>query len=386
MKDRNSKEDEVWVPLKQGGLLWDRYEVSNYGRVWNIINDFEVGQQLRGKPQYHYVNLRLETGVVKGRRVNNIMGWSFLGDPPTKKHTVDHIDRDKLNNYLPNLRWATKKEQMINRDSVVVCEDGENLNTKIRNYCETYGETFKKCYSQLTTLYRMYNDFHKVIEHRQNFVKYGNISNRTVTVKSSNTYKIIDLANMFNLDIEELNNLLNQGLTFEDYVKGFIQPPPTLREYPHSLEYKGIWYPNKECLVNHRGKYGLDCFRQRLKEGMSIEKALTYDRHENSLIEQCNKLRVSHNRVLKLIEQGTSVEGALSSTKPLRVIKHNINGITKRNTDWYKHFGFNKPRSVNSYNCKNKNFRETLEHFGVDTSSMEIYPCDGEFVMYDKPL
>lgn len=77
MKDRNNKPDEIWVTLKQGGETFNRYEVSNYGRVWDISGDFEVSQVLSGKPQYLYVNIYRDCNIRKRRtqrRVNNIMG------------------------------------------------------------------------------------------------------------------------------------------------------------------------------------------------------------------------------------------------------------------------------------------------------------------------
>lgn len=42
----------------------------------------------------------------------------LLDDKPTEQHTIDHIDREKTNNSLSNLRWADKIEQATNRDDV----------------------------------------------------------------------------------------------------------------------------------------------------------------------------------------------------------------------------------------------------------------------------
>ena len=73
-----------------------------------------------------------------------------------------------------------------------------------------------------------------------------------------------------------------------------------------------------------------------------------------------------------------------------RIIKHSIDGLTKRNTDWYTQFDI-PARSANSWLRRsgakdNRTFRDVLEKYGVDTSGMEIYPCDGEVVMKNKPL
>jgi hypothetical protein len=57
-----------------------------------------------------------ETAKRRGRGVARLMLLSFVGPPPTIKHTADHIDRNPLNDSLENLRWATKTEQRNNQD------------------------------------------------------------------------------------------------------------------------------------------------------------------------------------------------------------------------------------------------------------------------------
>lgn len=41
---------------------------------------------------------------------------------PTRAHTVDHADRDTLNNQDFNLRWATKLEQRLNQHCMTTRE------------------------------------------------------------------------------------------------------------------------------------------------------------------------------------------------------------------------------------------------------------------------
>lgn len=399
VKDRNNKDDEVWVTLKQGGDTYNRYQVSNYARVWDLKNNTEVSQVITGKPQYLYVNLYKDCGKKRTlRRVHNILGWSFLGDPPTPKHTVDHIDQDRLNNHLSNLRWASKRKQMSNRSNTVICDDGELLVDKIRNYCKEYNDDINTAMSAMNGLYRTYKDFKLCIKYRQYYLKYGSGWFYETTLKSGNTYKIIELCDMFDLDyMDTKDKILSQGFTFEDVVYGhhfkFCNT-----EYPNSIEYKGCWYKDKRQLNQFQGVVGYETFLERLKHGMSLDEALSYE-HGKVLIdgfymtqhEHCERLCISHGRIAGLMNKHKiNFEEAIK--KPIvRVTKHCINGEIKTNHDWYKFYNL-PSRTANGWlsrlnkNGDKRNFRQLLDYYKVDTSNMEIYPCDGEVVQHNKPL
>ncbi len=61
-----------------------------------------------GKPdkQKGYLNFSSET-------VHRIVATAFHGKQPSEKHIVDHIDTNKKNNRLENLRWITRLENIL---------------------------------------------------------------------------------------------------------------------------------------------------------------------------------------------------------------------------------------------------------------------------------
>ena len=106
---------EIWRDIKDYEGL---YQVSNWGRVKSlnyrntgkegILNGIEDG---RG---YLYVHLCNDDGVKK-KKIHRLVAEAFIPNPENKPE-VDHIDRNKLNNNLSNIRWADREIQNNNRN------------------------------------------------------------------------------------------------------------------------------------------------------------------------------------------------------------------------------------------------------------------------------
>jgi hypothetical protein len=88
------------------------YLIYDDGRVWsNISNKFLSG----GKNTKGYLLVGLING---GKRINKLIhrlvAEHFIPNPENKPQ-VDHIDRNKTNNNIENLRWATPQENEENK-------------------------------------------------------------------------------------------------------------------------------------------------------------------------------------------------------------------------------------------------------------------------------
>jgi hypothetical protein len=91
---------------------YENYKISNIGNVLN----FKSGKLLKNrinKDGYFYVSLS-KNSIKTNYSIHRLVAIAFL-DNPENKLFVDHIDNDKKNNNIINLRFATKSENGMNR-------------------------------------------------------------------------------------------------------------------------------------------------------------------------------------------------------------------------------------------------------------------------------
>ena len=106
--------DEKWLPIQGYEGL---YDVSNYGRIRS--HDYRkkgVTQILRthaSKGYYIKVGLRKD-GKKRYFRVHRLVAIAFLPPPQSGQTQVEHVNCDKRDNRVQNLRWCSPKGNMAN--------------------------------------------------------------------------------------------------------------------------------------------------------------------------------------------------------------------------------------------------------------------------------
>lgn len=100
--------------MRMTKLGYPDYSVSSLGRVrnektGNILEDGHTSG-------YRSVSLVDETGYRTTDYVHRLVLRTFKGEAPSPDMTVDHINRDRLDNRLSNLQWATRKTQATNSE------------------------------------------------------------------------------------------------------------------------------------------------------------------------------------------------------------------------------------------------------------------------------
>lgn len=106
----------------------DLYEVSDTGLVRNKVS----GKILKpGRNNgYLYVNL-CKNGKYKSIRIHRLVAEAFIPNPLNLPE-IDHIDKNRSNNNVDNLRWVNHQENIDYSKSKPVCQyalDGRLLNT-----------------------------------------------------------------------------------------------------------------------------------------------------------------------------------------------------------------------------------------------------------------
>lgn len=115
------------------------YVCSQDGKIYRI----KKGGKIKEKPLqpsivhgYQYVNLYKE-GKQYGFGIHTIVANCFIENPNNYKE-VDHINRNKLDNSIKNLRWVSKAENLKNRINIDVQQEVKRI---IQKY--GYQETLK---------------------------------------------------------------------------------------------------------------------------------------------------------------------------------------------------------------------------------------------------
>lgn len=121
---------EEWKDAGPYGYI--DYLASSLGRIYSMKSGKVVSGNMRADG-YMQITIPIN-GLNTPILMHVLICHVFCGYPPDSTYTVDHIDRNKINNSPLNLRWASKREQCLNRDFVMLMHDSlskistENVN------------------------------------------------------------------------------------------------------------------------------------------------------------------------------------------------------------------------------------------------------------------
>ena len=131
--------------MEQYARLTDypNYAVSNFGNVLNIKTQRILNLSDNGLG-YNIACLS-KNGITKTFRVNRLVALYFIDNPNDYK-CVDHIDRNRANNNINNLRWVSNSQNSRNikkRGQIVKDKLCNSWQVRIKKKCQLYLKSFK---------------------------------------------------------------------------------------------------------------------------------------------------------------------------------------------------------------------------------------------------
>lgn len=105
--------NEVWktLPIKHQSALRKKYAVSSHGRVASYVDDLKQGNLLKGSTVEGYTVINVKPNdTFQSLYLHREIAKLFLKRSGKNYKFVIHLDHDKKNNSIKNLRWATKAE------------------------------------------------------------------------------------------------------------------------------------------------------------------------------------------------------------------------------------------------------------------------------------
>ena len=103
---------ESWEFININGIASnEKYQISNFGRIKSFKIDKENdaiinGSNLKG---YRILNVKLENNKKTTKYIHKLVAESFIPKDSDKQEHVIHLDFNKTNNHISNLKWVTKE-------------------------------------------------------------------------------------------------------------------------------------------------------------------------------------------------------------------------------------------------------------------------------------
>ena len=156
------------------------YLISKCGKVYSTYKNRYLNSSINGKNKSGYYCVKLTKNKKQYTfKIHRLLGIAFIENPkPDEYNKVDHINNDRLDNRLENLRWCNYNINNRNQQTSIINTSGfqgvqfhKNRNYYRARWTDNEGKTHEKSFS----LNKYDNAKELAIEYRQKMVdKYYN--------------------------------------------------------------------------------------------------------------------------------------------------------------------------------------------------------------------
>lgn len=116
--------------LKDMNGFEGKYKISEEGEIYSIRGDKEIPRKLWANPVTGYLEIVLrKDNKDHVKLVHRLVAENFVDNPQRLPH-VEHIDGDKKNNHVSNIRWVKHRGNKGNKSKlqrVRRCDTGEEF-------------------------------------------------------------------------------------------------------------------------------------------------------------------------------------------------------------------------------------------------------------------
>lgn len=133
-----AKDIEKNSEIKKFPTKFDGYYISEDGRIWtewsirgkrSILREMSQSPRGGASPTDRYLAVNISIKNELGKTIKQIPQYSHrliaeaLIENPNNYKEIDHIDSDKKNNHITNLRWVSRKENLKWSPKKFIVED-----------------------------------------------------------------------------------------------------------------------------------------------------------------------------------------------------------------------------------------------------------------------